>query len=61
MLSRSYRDDLTDKEWDLLEEFVLKQRKTLRGRRPKHSKRELLEDVFKLRFPVLLIFLIKFV
>ena len=37
MLSRSYRDDLTDKEWDLLEEFVLKQRKTLRGRRPKHD------------------------
>lgn len=48
MLSRSYRDDLTDKEWDLLEEFVLKQRKTLRGRRPKHSKRELLNALFYL-------------
>jgi putative transposase len=47
MERKAYPDDLTDKEWDLIKHLVDKKQST-RGRKPLHSKRELLNALFYL-------------
>lgn len=47
MERKSYPDDLTDKEWDLIKDLVMK-RSNPRGRRGKYSKREMLNSIFYL-------------
>lgn len=43
-MRRLYPDDLSDEEW-LIIEPILVNKKTKRGRKPKHSKRELLNAI----------------
>ena len=47
MKRKSYPDDLTDKEWELVRNLVTK-RTNPRGRKGKYSKREMLNAIFYL-------------
>ena len=47
MKRKSYPDDLSEFEWNLIKPFIEKQ-VTQRGRKPKHTKRELLNAIFYL-------------
>jgi putative transposase len=47
MKRESYPDDLTDKEWNLIKDLVMK-RTNPRGRKGKYSKREMLNSIFYL-------------
>ena len=47
MNRKSYPDDLTNKEWDLIKDLVT-QRTSPRGRKSKYSKREMLNAIFYL-------------
>jgi transposase len=46
-MRRAYPDDVTDEEWVIIEPILTKQ-KTRRGRKPKYSKRELLDAMLYL-------------
>lgn len=46
-MRKAYPDDLTDKEWSIVEPFLTK-RKSNRGRKPLHTKRELLNAILYL-------------
>ncbi len=41
----SYPSSLTDPEWEILVELLPKSNPTLRGRSPKHSKREIIDGI----------------
>lgn len=41
----SYPSSLTDPEWEILVELLPKSNPTLRGRPPKHSKREIIDGI----------------
>lgn len=47
MKRKSYPDDLTDKEWNLIKDLAT-QRTSPRGRKEKYSKREMLNAIFYL-------------
>ena len=47
MARKSYPDDLTDKEWDLIKDLVTRQLSP-RGRKCKYPKREMLNAIFYL-------------
>ena len=42
----SYRSNLTDREWDLIKDEVYKEKVHPAGRKPKHSKRAMLDAIF---------------
>lgn len=46
-MRKAYPDDLTDKEWAIVEPALTKN-KTKRGRKPKHGKREVLNAILYL-------------
>ncbi len=46
-IRRSYPDDISDKEWLVIEELV-NEKTSPRGRKPKHTKREMLNAIFYL-------------
>src|SRR5581483_701453 len=46
-MRKTYPDDLTDEEWAIVEP-LLNRRKSNRGRKPKHTKRELLNAILYL-------------
>ena len=47
MARKSYPDDLTDKEWDLIKDLAMEQTNP-RGRKSKYGKREMLHAIFYL-------------